>query len=72
MLIDMSVSAGVLIILTIILEKAVGNYFSKRFIVTMWKIVLLRLIIPVNLPITIGIAKPFIAVGLTEDRKSVV
>lgn len=35
MLIDMSVSAGVLIILTIILEKAVGNYFSKRFIVTM-------------------------------------
>ena len=48
MLIDMSVSAGVLIILTIILEKAVGNYFSKRFIVTMWKIVLLRLIIPVT------------------------
>ena len=69
MLIDMSVSAGVLIILTIILEKAVGNYFSKRFIVTMWKIVLLRLIIPVNLPITIGIAKPFI--GVVRGAKNI-
>ena len=53
MLIDMSVSAGVLIVLTIILEKIAGNYFSKRFIVTMWKIVLLRLIIPINLPMRI-------------------
>ena len=69
MLIDMSVSAGVLIILTIILEKAVGNYFSKRFIVTMWKIVLLRSIIPVNLPITIGIAKPFI--GVVRGAKNI-
>ena len=69
MLIDMSVSAGVLIILTIILEKAAGNYFSKRFIVTMWKIVLLRLIIPVNLPITIGIAKPFI--GVVRGAKNI-
>ena len=69
MLIDMSVSAGVLIILTIILEKAVGNYFSKRFIVTMWKIVLIRLIIPVNLPITIGIAKPFI--GVVRGAKNI-
>ena len=57
MLIDMSVSAGVLIVLTIILEKITGNYFSKRFIVTMWKIVLLRLIIPINLPITFGIGQ---------------
>lgn len=69
MLIDMSVSAGVLIILTIMLEKAAGNYFSKRFIVTMWKIVLIRLIIPVNLPITIGIAKPFI--GVVRGAKNI-
>lgn len=67
MLIDMSVSAGVLIVLTIILEKIAGNYFSKRFIVTMWKIVLLRLIIPINLPITFGIAKPFI--GMVRGAK---
>lgn len=69
MLIDMSVSAGVLIVLTIILEKIAGNYFSKRFIVTMWKIVLLRLIIPINLPITFGIAKPFI--GMVRGAKNI-
>lgn len=51
------------------IRKITGNYFSKRFIVTMWKIVLLRLIIPINLPITFGIAKPFI--GMVRGAKNI-
>ena len=58
MLIDISISAGILILWTILLRAVAKKYLPKRFFVFMWQIVLLRLLIPCNLPFAYNITTP--------------
>lgn len=58
MLIQMSISGGILILLVIILRSLTINKFPKIVFVLLWEIALLRLLIPFNLPIHYGIATP--------------
>ena len=58
MLLTMSISGGVLIILIIVLRFFAINNLPKKVFVLLWDIVLLRLLIPFNLPISYGIASP--------------
>lgn len=58
MLLTMSISGGILIILIIVLRFFAINNLPKKVFVLLWDIVLLRLLIPFNLPISYGIASP--------------
>lgn len=58
MLLTMSISGGILIILIIVLRFFAINKLPKKVFVLLWDIVLLRLLIPFNLPISYGIASP--------------
>lgn len=58
MLLKMSISSSILIILTIILRFYAINKLPKKVFVLLWNIVILRLLIPFDLPIHYGIASP--------------
>lgn len=58
MLLKMSISSSILIILTIILRFYAINKLPKQVFVLLWNIVILRLLIPFDLPIHYGIASP--------------
>ena len=69
MLLKTSLSGGILILLVIILRFLLNEKLPKRTFSLLWDIVLLRLLIPFDLPFKYGIAVPVIN---TTDRKSVV
>lgn len=60
MLIDMSISGGILIVLAVILRKFAIKILPKRFFMLLWEIILLRLLIPFNLPFSYGVTVPFL------------
>lgn len=69
MLLQMNVSAGILILMIVILRFLAIHYLPKRAFTLLWKIVLLRLLLPFHLPINYGIASPVTrAVGHSMRR----
>ena len=58
MLVHMSVSGGILILFIIVLRLLAIHKFLKRFFVLLWSIALLRLLLPLDLPISYGVAVP--------------
>lgn len=58
MLLKMSFLASILIILIIILRSILINRLPKIVFVLLWHIVILRLLIPFDLPLEYGIATP--------------
>lgn len=60
MLLKMSFSGGILILLIIVLRSLAINKLPKKLFVLLWDIVLLRLLIPVDLPFRHGIASPVV------------
>ena len=69
MLLQMNVSAGILILLIVILRFLAIHYLPKKAFTLLWKIVLLRLLLPFHLPINFGIASPVTrAVGHSMRR----
>lgn len=65
MLLKMSFSGGVLILLIIILRFFAINKLPKKVFVLLWYIVLLRLLLPVDLPFRYGIVSP--AMKMADD-----
>ena len=68
-LLEMSISAGVLIILLTLIRMMGFSKLSKRMFVLLWIIVLIRLILPISLPMKNGIATPvlqFLQNGLNK------
>lgn len=59
-LMEMSISAGVLILLIVLLRMIGFFRLSKRLFVVLWMITIARLLLPVSLPIKNGIATPVI------------
>ncbi len=57
-LLEMSISAGVLIILLALIRMMGFSRLPKRMFVLLWIIVLIRLILPISLPLKNGIATP--------------
>lgn len=75
-LLEMSISAGVLILILAVLRR--GNFWNltKRTVMMLWMVVLARLLLPGSLPIRNGIAAPVFGMlrrvcslhtALTED-----
>lgn len=60
MLLKMSLSGGGLIIFIIILRHILNNKIPKRVFVLLWDIVILRLVIPFDLPFKYGILQPLL------------
>ncbi len=50
-LLEMSVSAGILILAILILRRAGRRLFPARFLYLMWFVVLARLLLPLELPV---------------------
>lgn len=58
MLIHMSISGGVLILLTTAVRFLTAGKLSRRTVVLLWQIAVLRLLIPFDLPVDHGISSP--------------
>lgn len=54
-LISMSISAGILILFILVLRMAAVRFLPRRLFVFLWIIALLRLLIPISVPVTFGI-----------------
>ena len=63
MLLKMSLSGGILVIFIIILRRILNNRMPKRVFVLLWDIVILRLLIPFDLPFKYGILQPLLQPG---------
>lgn len=61
MLFTMGFSGGVLILLIVILRAFAIHKIPKKVFILLWDIVLLRLLVPVNLPFSYGIASPAVS-----------
>lgn len=57
-LLEMSISAGVLILLLAVLRRGNFRNLTKRTVMMLWMVVLARLLLPGSLPIRKGIAAP--------------
>lgn len=58
MLLNMSISGGVLILLTAAVRFLAAGRLPKRAVVLLWRITVLRLLIPFDLPFYYGISSP--------------
>ncbi|MDO5345830.1 MAG: M56 family metallopeptidase [Lachnospiraceae bacterium] len=54
-LISMSISAGSLILFILVLRMAAARFLPRRLFVFLWIIALLRLLVPISIPVTFGI-----------------
>ena len=60
-LLEMSISAGVLILLLTLLRRERFWYLSRRTMMLLWMVALARLLLPGSLPVRKGIAVPVFA-----------
>ncbi len=63
---SMSLSAGVLILLTALLRRFAGNRLPRRMYVALWDIAVLRLLVPLALPKRFSISALFPSPSVTE------
>ena len=65
-LVEMSISAGVLILFLVLLRTICFSKLPRRALVLLWIIALVRLLLPFSLPIKKGIATPVL--GLRSEE----
>lgn len=70
MLLKMSVSGGVLILFLMIIRQIAGRRLPRRVLMLLWAVALLRLLVPVELPIKYGIAVPAVEAVERAAEKS--